>query len=171
MDDNLYRVRRWVDAEESGREDDADAACMAMFGAVSVEPSVTPEFTAATLRAIAAAGERDRVRAQRVRRATVAAGAVVTAALAYVAGPWALVAIWRGFLAFIELLVGVTVRIVVGLQTGADVWTVLAGMGRAAAALVADPTITVVIVAMQAIAMIALVALRRLLESDRESLE
>jgi hypothetical protein len=171
MDDNLWRVRRWAEAEETGQEEDADAACRAVFAAVSAEPAIGAEFTAATLRAIAAAHERDRRRALRVRRATVAAGAGLTAVLAYVAGPWALVALWNGFLGLIELVVGITVRIAVGVQAGADVWTILAGMGRAAAAFAADPAITIAMLAMQAVAMAALIALRRLLESDRESLE
>jgi hypothetical protein len=170
MDDNLWRICRWAEAEEHGRDDEADAACKAVFTALDAGPA-SASFTAATLRAIAAAGERDQRRLRRIRRATIAAGAAVTAALVYVAGPWALKAIWTGFLGLIELLVAMTVRIAVGLQTGADVWSVLAGIGRAAAALVADPAITVVILAMQAIAMAALVGLRRLLESDRESLE
>ena len=171
MNDDLWRVRRWAEAEEQGRDDEADTACKALFGALEADPAVGADFTAAALRAIAAAGERDQRRVRRIRLATIAAGAVITAGLVYVAGPWALKAIWGGFLRLIELLVAVTVRIAVGLQTGADVWTVLAGMGRAAAALVADPAITAAILAMQAFAMAALVGLRRLLESDRESLE
>jgi len=44
-------------------------------------------------------------------------------------------------------------------------------LGRAAAAFVADPKVTVAIFAIQAIAIGALIALRRLLGSDRESFE
>jgi hypothetical protein len=44
-------------------------------------------------------------------------------------------------------------------------------MGRTAAAVAADPTVTVMLFALQAIALAALVALQRLLGVDEESLK
>jgi hypothetical protein len=56
-------------------------------------------------------------------------------------------------------------------ETGADIWSVLSSMGRTAAAVTADPTVTVMLFALQAIALAALVALQRLLGADEESLK
>jgi hypothetical protein len=48
---------------------------------------------------------------------------------------------------------------------------VVSSLGRASAAFIADPTVTITMLAIQGIAIAALVALRRLLGSDREFLE
>ena len=55
-------------------------------------------------------------------------------------------------------------------HTGADSWNVVSNLGRAAAAFAASPSVTMVILAMQGVAFVALVALQRLLRSDTESL-
>ena len=170
MDETLNRrYRQWQEADEDGRPDEADVACQAVFAAVVREPATSSDFPARTLAAIAAATARDRRRARLVRRATLAAGLAGAAAGLYVGGTWILSTMSSVMVGLIEVLVGATVRAAVGLQAGTDIWTMLAGLGRAAAAFVADPTITAVMLAMQGLAMAALVGLRRLLESDRES--
>jgi hypothetical protein len=170
MDENIpWRYRRWQEADEAGRDDDADAACRNLFASVAREPVASPDFSARTLAAIAAATAHDLRRARRVRRTTVGVGLAGTAVGIYVGGGWALALLSSVLVGVINLLVGATVRAAAGLQAGTDIWTMLAGLGRAAAAFVADPTITAVMLGMQGLAMAALIALRRLLESDRES--
>jgi hypothetical protein len=50
-------------------------------------------------------------------------------------------------------------------------WPVLASLGRAAAALAADPTVTFAMIAISGVAVAALLALQRLLGSDGESFQ
>ena len=172
MPEDLTRhLERWREADEQGREADADAACLALFEASPQDPAISTGFTARTLAAVTAAREHDRVRARRVRRATLAGVVGTSAAGLYLAGPWMLSGLSALVLGSIKVLVGVAVTIASGLQTGADLWTILATLGRAAAAFAAEPRVTVVMIAMQAVAMLALVALQRLLGSDRESLK
>jgi len=170
MDEHLtWRYRRWHEADENGHDEDADAACKAVFAAVGREPVVSADFASRTVAAVAAATARDVRRARRTRRVTTGVAVVAGAVGVYAAGGWALSMFSSVLVRVLDVLVGVTVRAVVGLQAGTDVWTVLANLGRAAAAFAADPSITVAIFAMQAIAMAALIALRRLLDPDRGS--
>jgi hypothetical protein len=52
--------------------------------------------------------------------------------------------------------------------SGRDAWSVLTNIGRAAAAFASDPSVSMVILALQGIAIAALVALHRLLGSETE---
>jgi hypothetical protein len=70
-----------------------------------------------------------------------------------------------------DLLIGAVVRMAGAAETGGDVWSVLSGVGRATASFVADPTVTMMLFALQGIAVGALVALQRLLGADEESLK
>jgi hypothetical protein len=174
MDDDLiWNHRRWLDADESGREEDleaADAACRAVFVAVADDP-VPIGFTARTMDAIAAAAQGDARSARRTRRAAVAGGVVAAGAALYVGGAWAIGAISSLFIGGLNLFIGATVSIATGLQTGADVWSVLASLGRAGAAFVVQPGVTMTMLVLQGIALAGLVALQRLLGSERESLK
>lgn len=172
MPEDLTRhLERWREADAQGREADADAACLALFEASPRDPAVPNGFTARTIAAVTAAREGDRIRARRVRRASIAGAVGTSAAGLYLAGPWLLSGLSALVLGSIKVLVGVAVTIASGVQTGADLWTILATLGRAAAAFAAEPRVTVAMIAMQAVAMLALVALQRLLGSDRESLK
>lgn len=175
MDDDLiWHHRRWLDVDGNGREEDldaADAACRAVFAAVADDPAVPVGFTARTMDAIAAAAERDAQSARRTRRATIAGGMVAAGAALYVGGAWAIGAISSLFIGGLNLFIGATVSIATGLQTGADIWSVLASLGRAGAAFVAQPGVTMTMLVLQGIALAGLVALQRLLGSERESLK
>ncbi|MGH9370267.1 MAG: hypothetical protein ACRD15_01915 [Vicinamibacterales bacterium] len=172
MNDDLTRqYQRWQEAEDAGREDVADAACKAMFAGVVQEPRTSSDFVARTLSSIARATEADAARARRMRHATIAGGVAAAAGGIYVGGPWFLSVLSATLVGLINMLVGATVQVAGGMQTGVDVWSVLAGLGRAAVAFVADPAVTVAMIVMQGIAMAALFALQRLLGSDRESLK
>jgi hypothetical protein len=70
-----------------------------------------------------------------------------------------------------DLLIGFVVRMAGAVQTGADLWSVLTGVGRAAAAFASDPTVTMMLFGLQGIAVAALFALQRLLGIDEESLK
>ena len=65
------------------------------------------------------------------------------------------------------------IQAVVWVATGPDLnlWSLLNSVGRASAAFISDPKVTVAMLAIQGIAIAALVALRRLLASDREFFE
>lgn len=176
MTDDLNRHwQRWQEADSEGqnseREDDADAACRALFAAAALEPTVTPAFTARTVATINTSVAAERVRARRLRRALLAGSVAAAVVGVYAGGPWLLSALAGAVAGAINLLVGVTVGIAVAVQAGTDVWTVLGGLGRAAAAFVANPTVTVVMLAMQAIAVMALITLQRLLGAEKESFE
>jgi hypothetical protein len=170
MDDELDRTyRRWREADDSGRDDDAEAAFRALFASAVREAEVPSRFTAATMERVAMAAESDALRAKRTRTAGIAVATVGGIVLAYfgagLLGSIAATAIAR-------MLDGV-IAIVVGLATagrdGASVWSVFASLGRAAAAFAADPIVTITILAIQGVAIAALVALQRLLGSDLES--
>jgi hypothetical protein len=172
MDDDLTRqYQRWREADDAGRDEDADAACRATFAALGREPAVSSDFTARTLSAVATVMARDARRARRVRRATLAGGVAATVAGVYIGGAWVLSTSSALLVRLLDLLVGLTVRAATGIQAGADIWSVLASLGRAAAAFVSDPAVTIAMFAMQGIAMAGLIALQRLLRSDREFLK
>ena len=170
MDQDLTRDwHRWTAAETAGRDDEADAACRGVLGATP--PAVFPsrDFTARTLAAITTARAIEIQQARRTRRTAGAAAAVLGAAALYVGGGWAAAALSRLVVETLNLLVAVAVRTAVSLQGGSGLWDVLGGLGRAAAAFVADPTVTAAMLGMQAIAIAALLALHRLLGSERET--
>ncbi len=163
--------QRWRAADESGRDDDADWAFKTVFRTVVPAEPVTADFTSRTMEALAAAMARDARRA-RYTRAAVMAGAVIGSAGAlYFGTGWAISFVSSVFVGFLNLVIAVIVRGAGAVGTGSGAWTVMESLGRAAAAFVADPKVTVAIFAIQAIAIGALIALRRLLGSDRESFE
>lgn len=172
MDEELIRrYQRWLDADEDGRDDEADAACRAVFASALPEPRVAGDFAARAAQAIADARVRDLASARRTRRVAVAGSLAAAAAGIYLGGPWALSMLSAMLVGALDLLVGATVRVASGMDAGGDAWSLVSGLGRAAAAFVANPTVTAAMLAMQGIAMAALVTLHRLLGPDRESLK
>jgi hypothetical protein len=172
MDDNLNRsFRRWQAAESTGRDDEADAEFKSLFATVVPQPGVATDFAARTMDAVAQASARQARHARRIRRA-VAAAAAVGAVLAAYFGSGLLVGFGSGLVArTVDLLIAVVVKLAAAVQTGADVWSVLSSIGGTAAAVAADPKVTVMLFALQAIALGALFALQRLLGVDEESLK
>jgi hypothetical protein len=172
MDDNLNRsYRRWHAAEDSGRDDEADTEFRTLFSTVVPQPVPASDFTARTMEAVAAAAAREVRHARRVRRGVIAGGTVSAVLVTYY-GAGVFVGFGSGLVArTVDLLIAMVVRMAGAAQTGADIWSVLSSMGRTAAAVAADPTVTVMLFALQAIALAALVALQRLLGVDEESLK
>jgi hypothetical protein len=172
MDEDLIRsMRRWWEADGEGHDEDADTACRAVFAEAGTDRAIPLDFASRTMDAIEAAAAEDSRQARRMRRAVVGGGVLGGAAAAYFGGPWAVAALSSLVIGVLDLLVGATIRVVSGVQAGADAWTLVSSMGRAIAAFVSDPTVTVAMLAMQGIAIGALFALQRLLGTDRESLE
>jgi hypothetical protein len=170
-DDHLNSYLRWRAADESGADEAADAAFRAVFQSAVAEPVVSSDFTARTMSAVAAAAQRDARRVRRMRAGLVGASIVGGAAGAYYGAGLAVSALSGAFTRLLNLFVAAVVGAAAALQAGADFWTLLANVGRGAAAVAADPEVTFVILIIQGLAIVALLALQRLLGSDGESFE
>ena len=172
MDEKLNRsYRRWHTAEGSGRDDEADAEFRALFNTVKAQPPATLDFTVRTMEAVATAAAREARQARRVRVAVMAGASVSVVLLGYF-GSGLFVGLGSGLFArTVDLLIALVVKMAGAAQTGADIWSVLSSIGRTAAAVTADSTVTMMLFALQAIALAALVALQRLLGADEESLK
>jgi len=165
-------LRRWRDADASGRDDEADAALRAVFdGMEPVRPNPSVRFTADVMAAVAAAAVEDARVARRTRRALVVGGTGLGLALAYFAGGWVLSQVSSAMVWLLDGLVGAVVRTAMAMHGGGNIWGVMTTLGRATAALASDPTVTVLMLMIQGIAFGALAALHRLLGNDREWLK
>jgi hypothetical protein len=161
----------WRAAEESERDDEADWAFRTLFQTAMPEQRVSPEFTTRTMTAVAAAAAGDARRARRVRAGVVTGTVVGSIAAVYFGAGWAISFASAAFVGLLNLLIDAAVRGVVAFQTGADVWSVLASLGRAVAAMAADSNVILAMIAISAVAIAALLALQRLLGSDGESFQ
>ena len=171
MNEGSGNYERWRLAEASDRDDDADWAFRTVFQAAMPEPLVSPGFTARTMTAVAAVSAGDARRARRQRAGALIGTAVATTAAAYFGAGWAVSLASAAFIGLLNLLVAAVVRGAVSVQGGAGPWSLLASLGRAAAALAADPHVTVAMIAISAVAVAALLALQRLLGTDGESFQ
>lgn len=170
MDEELIRhYRRWIEAEDGDRSEEADAAFRAVFSTTAAQPAASRDFAARTMEAVAAAAAGDARRARRLRRMLLPVAAAGVAALAYFGAGLAGSAFSVLIVGSLDLLVGLVVSVATTLAAGADVWTVMSSLGRAAATLLTNPAVTATILAIQGIALAALLALRHLLGSDGES--
>ncbi len=170
MDEELARLySRWRAADDTDRDDEADAAFRALSKALLPERAVSLQFTARTTDAVAHAMAADARRASRSRKALVWGGGTVGVIAAYFGAGPALSVLSTALVAALDLMI----RSIVWVSTGPNlsVWSALNGLGRASAAFIADPKVTVIMFTIQATAIAAFVTLRRLLGSDREFLE
>ncbi len=169
LDNDLTReYGRWRALEYEGREDEADAAFGPVFRQAMEDRPVALAFTARTIAAVNAAAELDARRARRTRKVLVPLGAAAAAGLLYVAGGVLASALATCVLWVMNLLVSTVVGAARTADTGVDLWSLARSIGRAAAAFMSSPAVTVSIIAVQGVAMLALIALQRLLGSDRE---
>jgi hypothetical protein len=159
----------WRAADESERDDDADWAFRTVFQTAMPEQPISPEFTTRTMTAVAAAAAGDARRARRVRGGLLTGAVVASTAAVYFGAGWAISLASAAFIGLLNVLIGAAVRGAVAFQADAGVWSVLASLGRAAAALAADSNVTFAMIAISAVAIAALLALQRLLGSDGES--
>lgn len=170
-DDPLRAYRRWQTLEENGHDEEADRAFEGLFNAAVPPLAVSPDFTSRAMAAVAAAAERDARRARRVRVGAVAGGVSGSVAVAYFAAGYVMTALAAVFVGFIDLLVVAVVNGAAAMQSGMDMWSVAASVGRAVAAIAGDPRVAIGLVMIQGVAIAAFVALRRLLGSDVELLK
>jgi hypothetical protein len=169
MDDQLTRLySRWRAADDTDADEEADAAFRALIGTLVPERAVSSQFTARTMDAIADAMAADARRVKWMRKMLVLGGIAGLIATGF-AAPLALSAISTALVAALDGMIAAIVLVAAGPDL--NLWSVVRSLGRASAAFIADPTVTVTMLAIQGIAIAALVALRRLLGSDREFLE
>ena len=162
-DDLTRKYARWLEAEEADRpeNDEADAACAALF-ATAVPPRPVPAtLAAATMARLAEARAADARRAQQARRALTAAALVLGPIALYFGGGLLVSAASWLFVGGLGVVVDVGVR--VATVSDWSLWGLIGNMGRATAAVLSDSTFTIAMLAMHGIAVAALVALQRLL--------
>lgn len=169
MEDDLIRqCHRWLAADQAGRDEEADAAFKKAFAALPDLPA-GPGFTAATLQAVAAAVAADARRARRARVGVITVASIGTVLGLYFGAGLIVSALSTAMVGLLDLIVAMVVRGANAADQGANLWSVLFGLGRAAAAFLAEPKVTVTLLAIQGIAAAALFALQRLLGADAES--
>jgi hypothetical protein len=120
------------------------------------------------MEAVAAAAAADVLRARRVRRIVLPLAATAGLALAYLCSGLLLSALSALIVGGIDLLIGAVVYGATTMRSGGDAWTLAGNLGRATAALLTSPSVTTTILALQGMAVVALIALQRLLRSERE---
>lgn len=171
MDQELNRyARRWLEAEAANRDDEADTAFKRAFAAMP-EAGVAPEFAGRTLQAVSAAVAQDVRRARRARLIVGSAAALGTIAALYIGSGLIISALSTAMVTGLDLVVNLVVGVAGAADNGASVWSVLFGLGRALAAFLAEPKVTVTLLVLQGVAAAALFALQRLLGADVESLK
>ncbi len=165
--DRLYS--RWRVAEDADRHDEADAAFSTLSQAVLRERPGPLQVTHDTTAAIANAMAAEARRTGRARRRLVWGGVAAGLVAAYFGAAPALSLLSTVLVATLDGLI----QLIVLVSSGPDLnaWSLLSSLGRASAAFIVDPKVTVIMLTIQGIAIAALVALRRLLGSDREFVE
>jgi hypothetical protein len=165
--DEQKTYQRWLDAELDDRDEDADALFATVFKGELPQMPVPAAFTARTLGAVAKAADRDQRRARTRRRVLVPAVSVAAVVLAYSCAGLMMSAFSAVIVKSIDLLIGAVVYVATTLRSGGDVWTLAGNLGKATAALLTNPAVTTTILALQGMAVAALVVLQRLLRSER----
>lgn len=170
MNEDLDRLySRWRAAEDADRDDEADATFRTLSEAVLAERPVPLQFTLDTIAAIANAMAAETRRAGRARKRFVWGGVAAGLVAAYFGAAPALSLLSTVLVAALDGMI----QLIVLVSSGPDLnaWSLLSSLGRASAAFIVDPKVTVIMLTIQGIAIAALVALRRLLGSDREFVE
>jgi hypothetical protein len=162
--DPLRDWRRWIRAEDEGRDDDADAAFGTVFRAVP-RASARPGFADRVMLAVAQAEARRARRARVAAFISIAASAVLGVSLVI-----ALVAYSPRLLLWtLDAAVQAALWIVDAVGRGLDVWAILAQVGRTTAAIVAAPQVTFSLVAIGLVGVMALYGLHRIFGLEQES--
>src|SRR5262245_18329050 len=152
--------RRWADAEQSGREDDADDALRVLFSAVPRQ-APTDRLRAEVASSIALAARRQ----ARLSKAALAPAGVFAALLTLLLLPQ----IPRLVRVLADLSVRAVVWMILAFNRGVDVWTVLGQLARGAGALVVAPQVSLVLIACGLVAIAALYGLNRMLELEERA--
>ena len=165
MDEKPYR--RWLDAELDERDDDADALFGAVFRGELPRVQSPLAFTERTMAAVAEAAAHDLRRARTRRRVLLPAASVAAVVLAYFCAGLMMSAFYAVIVKSLDLLIGAVVYVATTMRSGGDVWTLAGSLGKATAALLTNSQVTTTILALQGMAVAALVVLQRLLRSER----
>lgn len=172
MDRDVERaLRRWIAADQADLDAEADGAFRAVFQ-VMPRQAPRPGFVN---RVAAAVGTLARPVGGRStpwswsRRAAVAALAVIGTASMYFATVALAPIIARRLVALVSASVRGFVWVVMQLQSGLDLWAILAEAGRAIGAAIATPQVAIGLVAIELVSVVALYALHRLLTLEKES--
>jgi hypothetical protein len=169
MDERLTRLySRWQEADGADRDEEADEAFRALTEEVISATAVSPLFSERTMQAIAEATAAETRRVALTRKALIVAAIAATVAAGF-AAPFALSIVSNALIAGLNGIIAAIVWAATG--PNLNLWSVMSSLGRASAAFIADPRVTITMLAIQGLAIAALVALRRLLGSDREFLE
>jgi hypothetical protein len=168
--DEQRQCHRWLDAELDDREDDADALFGTVFKGAVPPAAASTAFTARTIAAVGEAAARDARRARTTRRVVIPAASAAAVTLAYLCSGLMLSAFSAIVVNAIDLLIGAVVYVATTMRSGGDAWSLAGNLGKATAALLTSPSFTTTILALQGMAVVALIALQRLLRSERESL-
>ena len=167
-DQQSHDWRRWAEADQAGDDDAADALFIGVFRAAGADrPSA--QFTANTMAAVAAAAAIDARRARRIRAIGWPVAIVTAVLIVYMTAGLMISAFSAIVVGAVDLLVAAVVKVATTASAGGDAWSIAASLGRATAALLTSPSVTTTILALQGIAVAALITLQRLLRSDRES--
>ena len=163
-DETARKFGRWLDAERGDgpmTDDEADAACAAVFAETVRQPLPPLAFTANTMARVAAARAADDRRRHVARKAAMWAGLTLGPVALYFGGGWMVSILSAVVVGALELLVQGGLQV----ATASDwsIWSLLGSVGRAFAAVMSDSSVTLVMLAMHGIAVAALVALQRLL--------
>ena len=161
--------RQWAEAEQAGDDDAADALFTGVFRARGAADLPSSQFTANTMAAVAAAAAQDARRARRIRAIGWPVVIVSALLIVYMTAGLIMSAFSAIVVGALDLLVSAVVKVATTVSGGGNAWTIAASLGRATAALLTSPSVTTTILALQGIAVAALIALQRLLRSDRES--
>jgi hypothetical protein len=168
-DQQSHDWRQWAEAEQAGDDEAADALFTGVFRARAAADQPSSQFTANTMAAVAAAAAHDARRARRIRAIGWPVVIVSAVLIVYMTAGLIMSAFSAVVVGALDLLVSAVVKVATTASGGGDAWTIAASLGRATAALLTSPSVTTTILALQGIAVAALIALQRLLRSDRES--
>src|SRR5215207_8555806 len=136
------QYRRWLEADEQGNDDEADASFERLFDACVPIPLPSVRFTEITMAAIAEATVADAKRAKRLRQVLIWSGVPLGAVALYFGAGAVLWALSTGLVAGLNFLVAVVVWFANGQDVRSTLLTMLTGLGRAALAFAADPRVT-----------------------------
>jgi dolichol kinase len=165
--DEQKQYQRWLDAELEDRDDDADA----LFGTVlkgTLPPvQASAAFTERTMTAVTEAAARDLRRARTRRRVLLPVVSIVAVVLAYLCSGLMMSAFSAVVVKSLDLLIAAVVYVSTTMRSGGDAWTLAGSLGKATAALLTNPVVTTTILALQGMAVAALIGLQRLLRSER----
>ena len=168
-DQHSRNWRQWTEAEQAGDDDDADALFAKVFRAAPGPDLPSSRFTAAAMAAVAAATAADARRARRVRAIGVPLAIAAALVLVYTSAGLMMSTFSAVVVGALDLLVSLVVKTATTVSAGGGIWSIVSNLGRAAAGVLSSPSVTTTILALQGIAVAALIALQRLLRSDRES--